>query len=261
MPVNTRSKSQSSLDLPPTSASVDYDFIVSKVIEGVMPCLKSLLSKVSGSIDEISSKVDTVTSKLDELLLRIGIAEKKIDDLYGRVNNLEVKVTKIENVSVESERNSKTVSRDCFVELEERFSRKKNLVLFGLSEANNRVDDDNRIKTLFSTFSPPVLLDNINLSRIGLVSQGQTKPRPVKIKCNSEEQASKIHRTFVSFKRNDKSTSCMDNLWLTWDKTKLQLEELSCLKKEIVLRRQKGVTNIGIYLTKMAFLLLEPRHM
>lgn len=68
------------------------------------------MSKLSDSIDIISSKINIIKSEPDKTLLQNGIAEKKIDDFSGRLNNLEVKVAKIENYSVERERNSRVLS-------------------------------------------------------------------------------------------------------------------------------------------------------
>lgn len=67
--------------------------------------------------------MDIIKYKLDETLLRIRIMDEQIDDLSGRLINLEFKVAKIKNGSGERECNSRVTSRDCFVELEERFSR------------------------------------------------------------------------------------------------------------------------------------------
>lgn len=51
------------------------------MIEGIMLCLDSLISKLTNSIcNTMPSKVDTVNTKLGETLLRIDIAEKRVND-------------------------------------------------------------------------------------------------------------------------------------------------------------------------------------
>lgn len=86
--------------------------------------------------------------------------KKKIDKLSKMLNNLEAKVTEIENGTVEKEHDMKVVSWDCLVELKERISQKKCLVLLGLLETVNtdQTSDRQKIESLFSALSSLVLL-------------------------------------------------------------------------------------------------------
>lgn len=92
---------------------------------------------------------------------------------------------------------------------------------------------------------PTDMLSDTRLFRIGLSSQIQQKPRPLKIVCVSEEKSRALHRSLLNAKKSGRHVN-LQNVWLSFDRTRAQQEELAVLKTQIQDRRQKGEMNIKI---------------
>lgn len=204
--------------------------IINKAIGGLQCEIKGNFTTLTSSVDNLSKKFDEISCKVDETISTISDHSKRLSVLEGVVDNL----------------NTNSIARDCMSEIRDRLSRSRNLILFGFTE--NGENDKNvlsrnlstSVSKLFLNYSSPSLLDNSKLFRIGISAQTQGQSRPVKIVCESEEKARALHVSFLSAKRDEKYRHLITNMRLSWDKTRMEMEELAQLRKELTMRQEKG---------------------
>lgn len=208
--------------------------IINKAIRDLQVGLDKNFSIVSRTINEVSSKVDNMSLKVDEVVTTVTDHSERIAVIEGTLENLHIN----------------SLSRNCLSEIQDRLSRSRYLILFGLVEdKNNKSNEHSKenisitVTQLFSKFSTLDLLENLKTFRIGSFTQTQQHPRPVKIICSSEERARLIHKAFLEAKKDDALRHHIQNMRLSKDMTKMQVEEVSQLRKELELRQQAGEMN------------------
>lgn len=82
-------------------------------------------------------------------------------------------------------------------------------------------------------------MECINAFRIGKITQEQLqKPRPIKILFATEERARVTRQTFVAAKRDGTHSLILKDMWLTPDRTKMELDQISQVRKEVAAHRQ-----------------------
>lgn len=227
-------------------AVINTDMLVSKVLAGLQP----ELAEIRHSMNNLTITMNDITSKVDDTRDRLTSTESKVLELEDKIDTMEGKMLNM-NTSSTNTYDLDSISRNCMAEYENRMSRKNNLILFGLSEHviieighDSRNDDKEKISQLVSSFVRTPLLDGISTHRIGLYLQNQTRPRPVKLICHSQEDAKEFLYCFIKAKK--RKSPLLTNLTLSMDKTKMQQIEFASLKRELMSRRQLGETNIII---------------
>lgn len=228
-----KSGSRSSSPIPPSG--VDY----------IMEAIKNLDMK-------ISSRLDTMNACFEESLTRIANTEVRVEDLSTRLTNVEGKlrdiIPTVDNVNINS------ISSLCLSEINNRTQKEKNLVFFGLPEhvtsgessANsiNNNNSDNVRSHLITTLKnviPPSNFDNVKMIRLGKIVQGQErKPRPVKLICATAERARALLQTFVDAKRDQARSPSLKDMWMSQDRTRMELDAISKIKDQLSTRLQNG---------------------
>lgn len=219
-----------------TTSGENIEQIITKAISKLQVGLNMNFTSLSTTMNELSAKIDTVSIKVDDIKETVNIHSRKIFALEDTLENL----------------NAKSLTNNCMTEIHDRLSRSHNLILFGLIEDNFSKDQSQtdflnaKIAQILSNFSLPPLLENLKMYRLGAFAQNQKQPRPVKIICNSSENADALHRSFLAAKRNDAHRPLLKNLRLSRDMTKMQLEEIATLKRELESRQLAGEVNARI---------------
>lgn len=214
--------------------------IINNAISGLQLNMNANFSSLHTSISELKTNVESLTSKMERTISTVNDHSTRIAEIEGTINGLRVD----------------SISRDCMTEIQSRLSRSNNLILFGFNEVIPEVDKNlqtsaefnisDEIVKLFSVFSPPSLTTNLKALRIGKFAQAQKRPRPVKIICSSMEVAKALHKAFLEAKRVQTYGPLLQGMRLSWDLTRLQLEEMSFLRKEVDSRRLAGETHARV---------------
>lgn len=208
-----------------------------------------MLSEIKTSLGD---RIDNIATMLDNTIIRIDSNETKIDEVAARVSAVE---GIIENLNINPvSHDSNFVARKCMSEMISRESRKKNLILFGFPEPDTSNASNNVFHSVsgdvliafFSNIIPNNMFENSKHFRLGKLSQDQSKPRPLKIIFESEERARQVFRTFLTVKADSKFSEKLKALWMSLDRTKMQVEELSVLRGELKQRVEAGETDITI---------------
>ena len=140
---------------------------------------------------------------------------------------------------------------DFMQEFEERQARKLNVIIFGFTEQSSDLDKDIRIAEeisvaigLLSDISPDVTLaDNPKIFRLGKFNATSSKPRPLRLRLQSESMVHNLVHKFVSVKKNNNN---FKHVSISFDRTPKQLEHFKALKAELEERRNPGEDNLRI---------------
>lgn len=132
---------------------------------------------------------------------------------------------------------------EIIAEISEREVRKKHVMLFGLpeSEGNGNEDKKNTLK-IMKTINQNVNENNFKLYRTGRLLEGSQRPRPIKIIFNTQEEANRIIRNTKILKQQ----ASFKDIFVTTDKTPLQMKQYKDLKNQLTERTQNGETNLRI---------------
>lgn len=131
---------------------------------------------------------------------------------------------------------------EIIAELNEREHRKKNIMVFGLSEHQNNTQADKDTGFEIIKVANPNASDNIKLFRVGKPNVNTTKPRPMKIILNSPEEAIQVLRNVNEIKK----MKSFENLIITSDKTPNQTLHYKRIKEELSTRTNAGEKNLKI---------------
>lgn len=189
-----------------------------------------ILKSVKAEISKYGEMFDTVFTRFDEMV-------KRNEMLTLRVRELENKVQTLSEERHNDE--SSMLNEEAYHEAEERYKRRKYLVVSGLSEpfsgspAERRIEDQRNIETLAHV----VGIKNLQIrdvTRIG--SLGQRRPRLVRFKCSTVDTKVSLLRA----SRNLKKHVEYENVYVNPDLTKLQREKDRVLRSQLRERRQAG---------------------
>lgn len=237
-PASPLTLSPSTSDSPLTVSDLE------RIIGGAVTSLKSQISEVSSAL---STKIDNVSAIMDN---RMTEAETKIVDLSDRVSTIE---GTLKSLPISDSNFFNNVSQDCLSEIENRLFKKKNIILFGVPELINFHEKSPKesenlnlhVSNLLKNLLPADLLTNTRMLRVGIPSQTQQRPRPLKVVFESEEKAQTFQRAFLQVKKTS-SQEVLKGLWLTMDKTKAQLDVIKTLKNQMEVRRLNGEQNLQL---------------
>lgn len=190
-------------------------------------------------MENLTSTVNDALTRIAQTETRMDVLEKRVEDIEGTLQNL--------NACSPSVIDTSSIISDLIVEINEKSFRQKNFVIFGLPESNpNSIDDVTQITNLFSKCVKPVSCANLKTYRLGVFVQNQARPRPIKILCQSPEQARNLWSSFILTKKDNTHSVQLKNLRNTWDLTKLQLQALEKRRTELNRRLSEGETNLVI---------------
>ncbi|EFA12308.1 hypothetical protein TcasGA2_TC016103 [Tribolium castaneum] len=135
-------------------------------------------------------------------------------------------------------------------EVSEREKRKRNIIVYGVSEPPKEVtnkdqriiQDKDFISTLLHTIKPNLQTDKIQVHRLGRYSGEGVRPRAVKVVLNNENEVKAV----VFNAKELKNHANYRNISLSMDKTPRQIAYYKQLQQELNDRTSKGESNLKI---------------
>lgn len=198
-------------------------------IQGIMMELKNdLVKSFKDEISRLELRLDTLDSRIENL-------EKYVDNCRLSQNKQQLEIDEMKSAILQLD----FFKAEVFKEIEERESRRNNIMIYGLSEANmgtlsnNKDCDVNKINELLSYFGHC----DIKLSecrRVGKIVNGKT--RPLKVVLPSQD----IKRTILNQAKSLKNSDKFRRVFIHQDRTKMQQQEWFDLRKELEMRKQSG---------------------
>ena len=120
-------------------------------------------------------------------------------------------------------------------EVEDRISKRNNIILNGLKDVNNTQEDFKFISNILATKG--IIVDISKFSRLGIFDEKSDKPRPLLVKLNDVNQVNQV----LKEKKN-----LFKNLIVKNDKTKKQRELYKKAAQELAERKNNGEENLFI---------------
>lgn len=199
--------------------------------------LKASNSKIITSVNKYGEKVTQLSNKFDHLAETISMLKEENNMLKEKIINLDERILQLENnIST----NNFTTDEKVFQETIDRQARSCNIILFNLSESDEN-NDEIRIKDLLTVMKSNI--ENFSFNRLGKPTSLQAdKPRPIKIKLRDQSDVFYLLRS----QKQLQSSSTWKEIRLSSDRTMMQREHMSNLRKELQQRREKGENNIII---------------
>lgn len=164
-------------------------------------------------------------------------------------NEFSNQIAEIRSSGAVSAPTAPTSQEDIIQEVVERQKRKKNVIVVGVPESSDIIDNDARrikdletVKTIISTLQPNLLMENLKLFRLGKFETTNSRNRPIKVLLNSEDDAEKLIRSSKKLS----GTETFKNCAIYSDKTPKQWEYYKQLKDQLNQRIQSGETNLVI---------------
>lgn len=135
-----------------------------------------------------------------------------------------------------------SVDEAVFEEVSDRLSRRKNVVLFGVPDDNNKEADRRLLSQILDIVLPEVAVDGMNMFRLGRFKGENGGPRPIKLKLKNEQLVDDI----LSGSRLLKDSQEFKRVFISPDRTKKQTLFYKDVKKRFDERRARGEQNITI---------------
>lgn len=189
-------------------------------------------------------------SNLDQLLNIKGIIKAETTKLLEKITELETKLADISlaknNVSVNF---STSQFEDIITEVNERNIRKRNIIIFNLDEPSSNLNKEQRsqyeksnITKLLSAVSTENTLTYLGYHRLGKYALNNTRPRPLKVTLENENDVLKI----IKNTNNIKQINDFKNVSISFDKTPRQISFYQELRRQLTERQMNGETNLTI---------------
>lgn len=197
--------------------------------------------------DSIEIAVTANTAALERISGRVSTMEEDIVNLRTRMTTLEAAQPIAGHAAT-------TDMSECLKEMEDRQSRKNNLIIQRAKEsgsgdgATRLVHDSTLIRSLFEVLSLGGHLNNplTGCSRCGKFSPNLARPRPIRLVLPPTLTPRAVIQCFTKRKKEANFPETLRNLVLTTDKTPMQLQEYRVLKKELIRRTAAGEVGLWI---------------
>ena len=182
--------------------------------------------------DIVSALEDMLTKRLDPIISKFSSLVQKVSDLADHVNELQRKCELLSETRQE-------ISEDFIWEAEQRYKKRKFVIVSGLSEQRTGSVEERKAFDLqaINTLTSAIGLESFNpryLSRLGRIDP--TKPRLLRFKCNSAEERA----TLLRKSRELRDYDSYKHVYLNPDQTKSQREKSRLLRLELKKRREDG---------------------
>lgn len=192
---------------------------------------KKIEETVQRYLEGITERLDGVEMEMDRK------ADKDmVNSLEDRVNLLEAKLDQKTKQMAEPQEN---VTRTSIEEIEQRARRRDNIILFGIDEAEETEDpEDRREHDLHAIEEVLAAIDiEANLEKpIRLGKKGE-KPRPIRVKVPNPEQRKTILRKTIELAKVDKLAK---KVFIKRDMTPMEQEDLRKLVEERDRKRKEA---------------------
>lgn len=200
-------------------------------IKEMLNCFKDeILASVKDDLCRIENRLESLDSRIVNLEHMFEFTKRRQELQQLDINDLKLSLSRIECSNKPTE---------ILREVEDRDSRRNNVILFGLPEndhatALDRVTDDKKhTKELFLSLG----FDDIkvcDISRLG--KKIESKIRPVKVTLENPALKKLVIQKARQLRNNEK----YKNIYIDYDKTKLQQSEWNNLRSELKQRRESG---------------------
>lgn len=228
----------------------------SKVVEShlILTCSVCQKRYANSCVGLTSSEVRTINSKK-----AISWSCRECEAMGSDITSLKAVIVALQTdikqlkTSISAQSTSTVLSESIFEdvvrEVQERESRKSNIIIFGMREQPDSLSRDQRshhelenVKNVLSFISETVSTDDISTYRIGKFNPSSDRPRLLKVALGDQKSALHILKS----SRKLKDCDAFKHLSISSDKTPKQMQYYRMLKLELDRRKAGGEENIGI---------------
>lgn len=225
---------------------------------GLVITKDELSAMLAEQTKQFSMQINPLLDAIKDVSNRVCNIENTISGTLARVDTLEGEIQGIKKDTVSLSKkivdSSEHTFLKCLEEMEDRESRKKNIILFnapenvfGLSTKNDLLHDSNLISEIFKTLSPNVLTVVRYSNRLGVRQQMALRPRPLRVSLDNENSALSLISAFKTLKTNKPFPDIMPaNLYISRDSTPLQMQRYRDLRREMGDRMARGEKDLII---------------
>nr|CAI5852005.1 unnamed protein product [Callosobruchus analis] len=212
-----------------------FNEILETQIKRIMEENEKLLNIYQQKIAILENEVLKIASVQD----RASKLERQLEKLSAKLEKSDVDIVNINNKLYEMK--YQEVSRNTINEINDRETRKNNLMVFNLEEGDNTVNCDTvAAKEIIKHVCAGLNANDIKTFRVGRPQPNKTRPLRVVMKSQTE-----VRNVFFKAKELKKAPK-YEHLALGLDKTPAQLAAFKNLKKELETRIQSGEDNLKI---------------
>lgn len=194
--------------------------------------------------DDFNKKISELELKVDALIMSdTAVIQRSVDDLHKKIESLETDTSANTPVSL--------VYEDLIGELFEREKRKRNLMVFGMSEIQSDSRDErvgtDRDKIMGMLKSAGLTLrSGFSLKLLRLGKYTTDRCRPIKVVLEHEDDVLWV----VKKAKYLRSLDGLKGVYVSFDRTPRQIDQYKLIKKQLDDRLGKGESNIKIRYVK-----------
>lgn len=172
-----------------------------------------------------------------------------INDLKCIMLTLKKEVETLKAIKSDPAHNANNVDYEEIIqEITERNNRKRNIIIYGISEDNTlpksekSIQDKSEVINVLHTLTPSLNLDNVNPYRLGKFDATKITSRPIRVVLNDEQTVFDL----IKKAKNLQNHNSYSKIRISLDRTPRQLEYYRSLKMELDRRTSEGATNLRI---------------
>lgn len=203
-----------------------------------------VVQNLRSEFEKVNKQLVTLETKINNIEKENAILNTDNKNLRSKLNDLEQQI-KNKNIPEDSGHNHQF--DEIVQEINEREKRKRNVLIFGISEEHNsgnqtRANQDKQlVNRIFNSISISES-ENISAIRVGKFDPNKNVPRPLKVTVSDE---SVVH-DIIHKAKNLRSMNNYKNVNISLDRTPRQIELYRAVKGQLSERIAAGETNLRI---------------
>ena len=208
---------------------------ISRITRKRIRSLKIMCKKCDANLSQMLDVRAVIKAETMKLLERIAALEAQVQEVSARKNDDGNVLPPLQ-------------FEEIVCEINERNSRKKNVVIFNLAEPPSNFNKDQRyskeksiLAELFNSLSTDIPT-NVQSFRLGVSDTNRERPRPLKVTLPNEADVLKIIKNAKKLKGLDK----FKNISISFDRTPRQISYYQELKSELIERQNNGEMGLKI---------------
>lgn len=214
--------------------------------------LMSAITSLQKDTKEGANKLNDLKASIDTIGIQLEATRAQFEDSLAECH-AEIASLKLKNIDlqkqIETLRDKKSCSLDTHEvlhEVSEQQKRRNNLLIFNFMEASGGDSDSGSVVELLHALDADIPTDDLEVTRIGALSSGTTRPRPVKITFPKQEYVYRVLRKTKLLR----SLSKYRSVSVSRDRTPYQTALYRTAKAELQERLAGGETNLRIQYIK-----------